>query len=86
LARSAGKTKSAREFFLQVVDVDFAGAGAEGFFLQSRKLFFLSHVGREADHLAFIRFDQPADDDGGVQTSGIRQDDFLILLPRFFSS
>ena len=74
------KDEVAGEFLLQVVDVDFAGAGAEGLFLQPGKFLLLSHVGREADHLAFIRFDQPADDDGSVQTAGIRQYNFFNFI------
>ena len=78
---------------LQVEDVQLGRAGLDGLLLQAVQLGALADVAGDCDDLAVVVvFLQPGNDDGGVQTAGVRQnylfDVFLILfhdeLPSLF--
>ena len=70
---------------LQVEDVQLGRAGLDGLLLQAVQLGALADVAGDCDDLAVVVvFLQPGNDDGGVQTAGVRQnylfDVFLILF------
>ncbi len=69
----------AHEFFAQVLDVDFLDA--QGLGLGTGRLDFLAltDVSGEGHHLAVVRFLQPLDDDGCVQSAGIGEHDLLYI-------
>jgi len=65
------------KFLAQVFDVRGAGPGGQGFFARGFEVFALAQVADHGDHLAAIRLLQPGNDDGGIQPSGIGEDDFF---------
>ena len=69
------------EFFLEVFNVELRCTGLQCFFFQTVKLRALTHVGGNRDDLAVVVvFLQPRDDDGGIQTTGVRQNDLFNIL------
>ncbi len=76
-----GENEIAREFFLQVVYVDFTGAGGEGFFLEALEFFALADIGGESDDFGLIVFLEPLQDDGCVESTGVCQYNFHSLIP-----
>ena len=77
----------ADEFFAQVFDVGGGRAGGEGFFAGGFEIFLLADVADHGDDFAAVVFFQPGNDDGGVETAGVGEDDFfrfgLLLFSRF---
>ena len=69
----------AGEFGLKVVDVKLGGAGLHGLLLKALELVFLADVGAERDHLGVVLVLDPGKEDGGVEATGVGQDDFLLL-------
>ena len=66
------------ELFAQVGDVHFGCARGEGFLLQAAELVApLADVAAHRDHLAVVVFLEPGNDDGRVQTAGIREGYFF---------
>ena len=63
----------ARELLAQIGDVELARAGLQRLLLQPVQLFGLADVGAVRDHLAIIVVAQPAQDDGGVESAGVRR-------------
>ena len=68
------------KFIRQIFDIQFGGAGFEGFFLQPAELCALAHIRGHGNDLAAIVFLEPRDDDGGIQPAGIGENDFVILF------
>ena len=57
----------------QIEDIQLGGAGLDGFFLQTLQLVGLTDVAGYGDDLTVIVvFLEPRDDDGCIQTAGIR--------------
>ena len=76
----------ARELFVEVVDDALAGAGGDGLGLETVELLLLADVGAVADDFGFVGLLDPFDDDRGVETSRIRDDNFHFpsFSDRFF--
>ena len=70
---------------LQVQHIQLGGAGLEGLLLQTVQLGALPHIaGNRNDLAVVVVFLQPGNDDGGIQTAGVRQNNlFNILLILF---
>ena len=78
-----GKHEIPHKFFLQILDEALARPGTGGLVRNMSQLFALPHIGGESDNLAAIALNEPAQDNGCIQTAGIRQHDFFdFLLPR----
>src|SRR5882724_1276127 len=67
----------ANEFFAEILDVGGGSAGGQGFFARGFEIFLLADVADHGDDFAAVIFLEPGDDDGGVQTSGVGEDDFF---------
>ena len=76
----------ARELLAQIFDVELARAGLQRLLLQPVGLFGLADIGAERDHLAVIVVAEPAQDDGSVESAGVRQHDFFDFRRRHASS
>ena len=77
----AGEDHVLDELLVQILDVELGGAGLEGLLLQTVQLAHLTHVAGDRDDLAaLVVLLQPGDDDGGVQSAGICQHNFLVIL------
>ena len=72
----------AREFLGQVVDVALGRAGLERLLVEALEFLFLADVGAERDDLRVIFFLQPRQNDGGVQTSRVSDDNLHDRLLR----
>ena len=69
------------EFLGEVLDVAFGGARLDRLLLKPLELAHaLPDVGRDRNHLTAVMLLEPGDDDRGVQTAGIRQNDFIEFL------
>jgi hypothetical protein len=73
-----GEDEVAGEFFAEVADDAFAGTGGEGFFFEAVELFFLADIGAVGDDFGVIGLLEPLEENGGVETTGIGEDDFLF--------
>jgi len=79
-----GEDEIPGELFIEVIDDALAGAGGDGFGLETVEFFLLPHVGAVADDFRVVGFLDPLDDDRGVQTAGVSDDYFhLRILPIF---
>ena len=65
------------EFFTQIFDINFAGAGFERFVLDEFKIIALPHVGAHSDDFITIVLNQPGNDDRRVQATGVCQHYFF---------
>ena len=63
----------------QVQHIQLGSAGLDGLFLQAVQLGALAHVSGGGDDLAAVVFLQPGNDDGGVQTAGVGQQNLVVL-------
>ena len=82
-----GKNEVAHEFFAHILDEDLRRTHHLGLPAGRFQLFALAQVGGEGDNLAAIFGLQPFQDDRGVETAGIGENDFLRcghVLPRMF--
>ncbi len=70
----------AGEFFREVVDVALRRAGLERLFIEALELLLLADIGTERDDLRVIFFLQPNENDGGIESTGISDNN---LHPRF---
>ena len=66
-----GINEVAREFLLQVINVDFRRAGLDGFRFEAVQFLFLPDVGAEADHLGVVFFLDPGHQHRGVESAGV---------------
>ena len=64
------------ELFAQVIDVDFLDAELLGLGPDMIKFLALTDIGRKGHDLAVVGVLQPFEDDGGIQATGISEDDF----------
>ena len=71
-----GKDEVAGELLPHVADEALAGPGVEGLFLESVQFVPLADVCAEGDDVRAVGLLQPGEQDGGVQSSGIGNDDF----------
>jgi hypothetical protein len=69
--------KSRGELLLEVVDVDFGRAGLFGLGVEALQFVVLADVGAEGDDFSLVGVFDPGKEDGGVETTGIGEDDFL---------
>ena len=76
----------AHEFLAQVVDVDVLGLDAHQFGLGAGRGEFLAlaEIGGERHHLAAVRHLQPLEDDAGIETARIGEDDALDIGALWF--
>src|SRR5690606_31580106 len=58
-----------------VDDVALRGAGAPRLRLQALRFLFLAEVDAQGDDLRVVRLLEPFEDDGGIETTGIGQND-----------
>ena len=66
---------------LQVQHIQLGCAGSLGLFFQTIQLRALTHVTGDSDDLAVVVvFLQPGNDDGGIQTAGVCQNDFFDVF------
>ena len=66
---------------LQIQNVQLGSAGSLGLFLQAVQLGALAHVtGNGDDFAVVVVFLQPGNDDGGIQTTGVGQNDFFDVF------
>ena len=66
------------KFLVQILDIELGSAGGDRLFLQAVQLGALSHIAGNSDDLAVvIVFFQPRNDNGGVQTAGIGENDLF---------
>ena len=66
---------------LEVLDIELGRAGLESLFLKSVEFGSLSDVGTYGDDFAVVVvFLEPRNDDRGVKTSGVRENDFLYVF------
>ena len=69
------------EILLQVQHVQLGSAGGLCLFFQAVQLSALTHVtGNSNDLAVVVVFLQPGNDDGGVQTAGVSQNDFFDVF------
>ena len=67
----------AGELFLQVVDVDLRCACGLRLLGQSTQLIVLADIGAERDDFGLIRVLDPGQQDGGVETTGVSENDLF---------
>jgi len=73
------------KLFLQILNVELAGAGLDGLFLKAVQLGTLSHITADRDNFAVVVvLLQPGDDDGRIQTAGVGECHFLDLTHCMF--
>lgn len=72
-----GEDVIAGEFLAEVADEALGGAGGGGFFFEAVEFFFLADVGAVGDDLALVLVFEPGEEDRGIQTAGVRDNDFL---------
>ena len=69
------------EVLLQVEDVQLGSAGSLGLLFQTVQLSTLTHVAGDSDDFAVVVIlFQPGNDDGGIQTAGVSQNNFLNIF------
>ena len=69
------------KILLQIQNVQLGSAGSLGLFLQAVQLGALAHVtGNGDDFAVVVVFLQPGNDDGGIQTTGVGQNDFFDVF------
>ena len=69
------------EVLLQVEDIQLGCAGRFGLLFEAVQLGALPHItGNGDDFAVVVIFFQPGNDNGGIQTAGIRQNDFLDVF------
>ena len=66
-----GINEVAREFLLQIINVNFGRAGLDGFGFEAVEFLFLPDVGAEADHLGVVFFLDPGHQHRGVESAGV---------------
>src|SRR5713101_10074543 len=72
-----GKNEVADELFTQVFDEDFAGADFFGLLLDRSQFFALPQVSAEGNHFTLVGVDQPTENNRGIQSAAIGEDNFL---------
>jgi len=69
------------EVLLQVEDVQLGSAGSLGLLFQTVQLSTLTHVAGDSDDFAVVVvLFQPGNDDGGIQTARVSQNNFLNIF------
>ena len=68
------------EFLAQILDVELLRAGLLRLLVQRLELVALAHVRSAAHDSAAVVFLEPRDDDGRIQSAGIRKQHTIILL------
>jgi hypothetical protein len=69
-----GEDEITDELFAQILNIAFAGAGFTGFFGDAVEFLTLAEVGGEGNDFTAVFLDEPAYDDGGVESARIGQD------------
>src|SRR5260370_35832078 len=79
----------ADKFGAQVFGVDGRRAGGERLLARGFQIFLLANVADHGDYFAAVVFTEPGNNDGGIQSARIGQDDFfwflLLLIHSVFS-
>ena len=69
------------EVFLQVQHIQLGSAGLLGLFFQAVQLGALAHIAGNSDDFAVVVvLFQPGNDDGGIQTARVSQNNFLNIF------
>ena len=66
------------ELVAKVFDIGLGSAGLEGLGLDAVEIVFLAEVGGDGDDFIAVFDDEPLEDDGGIETAGICEDDLLV--------
>ena len=66
------------EHLAEILDIDFAGAGLDGLFVQRGEFLALADVAGHRDDLVIVVFLQPRNDDGCVQAARIGENDLFL--------
>src|SRR5437660_10656282 len=73
----SGKDIAAQELVAQVDNAHLGSAGLMGLFYDGVDVIALANIGDHGNHVAVVVLLEPGNDDGGVESSGICQDNFL---------
>ncbi|OPZ76375.1 MAG: hypothetical protein BWY77_01916 [bacterium ADurb.Bin431] len=65
------------QLLFQILDVDLAGAGLEGFLTDSLKVLLLADVGDIGDDVIALEL-EPLEDHGGIEAAAVGEDHFLF--------
>src|SRR5262249_55636166 len=65
------------EFLAEVLDVCGLSAGGQRLFARRFQIFLLTDVADHSDDFAAVVFLEPRDDDGGVEASGVGENNFF---------
>ena len=68
--------KVTSELFDQIDGVVRGGTSCFGFFCEAVEFFFLADIGCESDNFSVIVLLEPADEDGGIETTRVCEYDF----------
>jgi hypothetical protein len=75
-----GVTEVLRELVTEIRDDAFGRARGLGLGVESLQLFALTHVRAPGDDLAVVLLLEPGENDGGIETTAVREDDLLGFL------
>lgn len=75
-----GEDEVAGEFLAQIFHIGLAGAGLQRLFIHAVQIVFLPEVGGHGDNFATVGFNEPPEDDGRIQSSGIGEDYLFDLF------
>ena len=77
------------EFLLEVENVALAGTGSESLLFEGLGIreVVLTEVGGESDHFAIVVFLEPGDDDAGIESTAVSEDNLFLgfFLSHFIS-
>ena len=76
----AGIAKWREMLFAQVFHIGLAGAGFQRLFINAIQIVFLSEVGGHGNDFTTVGFNQPSENDRGVQSAGVGENYFLDFL------
>ena len=71
-----GKDKITGKFLSQIVHLTVGRSRGERLGFEAVEFLRLTHIGAEGDDLRAVGFLEPVEDDGGIQSTRIRDDDF----------
>ena len=78
----SGPDVLADEFFAQILDVSGGSAGGESLLAGGVEVFPLANVADHGDDFAAVILLKPRNDDGGIESSGVCENDFFRFVQR----
>ena len=72
-----GERVLGQELLFEVLNIDFGGAGGQRLGLDGSEVVTLADIGGESDDLTAVGLLDPLEDNRGVQTAGVGEDNFL---------